>query len=233
MNMFRLDNPDTFLILFVYQVMIPWLVVPIAGFLLFLSSRLRRDKLVADIICHILLMIFLIAAMDIFIILSADSIYSYLLYIAGTATLYSLILPFEYKNKRLKKGLTVMIVLLSFFVWMIAFYTETERWDYGGMLFWIFSNYVKYTISLSAAYIVAKLVNRLFNSEILFIYERHMRLVAYALCIFLAGMLLIFHLFLQPDFQFSGRLNRNTGLSGRIPVLISQASQLECTCQGT
>ena len=233
MNMFRLDNPDTFLILFVYQVMIPWLVVPIAGFLLFLSSRLRRDKPVADIICHILLMIFLIAAMNIFIVLSADSIYSYLLYIAGTATLYSMILPFEYKNKRLKKGLTAIIVLLSFLVWMIAFYTEGADWDYVGMLFWIFSNYVKYTISLSVAYIVAKLVNKFLSSEILFKYERDMKLVAYALCVFLAGMLLIFHLFLQPDFRFSGRLNRYTGLSGRVPVLISQASQLEGTCQGT
>ena len=233
MNMFRLDNPDTFLILFVYQVMIPWLVVPIAGFLLFLSSRLRRDKLVADIICHILLMIFLIAAMNIFIILSADSIYSYLLYIVGTATLYSMILPFEYKNKRLKKGLAAIIVLLSFLVWMIAFYTDTERWDYVGMLFWIFSNYVKYTISLSAAYIVAKLVNKFLSSEILFKYESDMRIVAYALCVFTAGMLLIIHLFLLPDFRFSDRLNRYTGLSGRIPVLISQASLLECTCQGT
>lgn len=205
---FRLDNPDTFFILFVYQVMIPWLVVPITGFLLFLSSRLRRDKLVADIICHILLMIFLIAAMDIFIFLSADSIYSYLLYIAGTATLYSLILPFEYKNKLLKKGLTAIIVLLSFLVWMIAFYTDGEGWDNGVMLFWIFINYMEYTISLSAAYIVAKLVNKFLSSEVLFKYERYMRKVAYALCVFLAGMLLIFHLFVQPDFRFSDRLNQ-------------------------
>ena len=207
MNMIQLDNQSVgaFIVLFLYQIVIPWLVVPIAGFLLFLSSRLRRDELVADIICHVQFGFSLIAAMYFFIMFSANSIYSYLLYIVGSATFYSLILPFEYKNKRLKKGLTAIIVLLSFLVWMMAFYNDGDgvRWDYKGMLFWIFFNYVKYTISLSAAYIVAKLVNKFLSSEILFKYESDMRIVAYALCVFTAGMLLIIHLFLLPDFRFS------------------------------
>lgn len=167
-----------------------WLAIPMVSFLLFLSSRLRRDKLAPDIICHVLFVFSLIFIMHV----SCQFFYAwhvpFLFNSWSLLLLFAFLLPYESKNVHLAKGLTV-IVLLSMFVTFlhmtISDRVESPRDEeiFGDYLAsWIlFLFYVKFVATVCFAYIAAKIDCVYITSEKLIKDGRMLRRAAYVICI--------------------------------------------------
>ena len=153
------------------------LAIPMVSFLLFMSSRLRRDKLASDIICHVLFVFSLISIVT----FSYAFLYNIIVPLIALSPLlfYAFILPYEYKNEQMVKGLKAIVVLMLSFI-----LTQLVR-SGGSMDYEIWKWFLWCTFRVGCVYIAAKLVAVFVAPEKLGKYEKLIRRIAYGLCFLL------------------------------------------------